>query len=49
MLQRFRGVISLKHDIQSVSVGDAGQMIQESCAVQRMTFFGEGAQFIEII
>ena len=49
MLQRFRGVVGLKDHIQSVSVGNAGQMIQESRTVQRVAFFGKGAQFIKIV
>ena len=43
MSQRFRRVIGLEDHVQTVPVGDTGQMIQEGRTVQSMAFFGKSA------
>ena len=43
MSQRFRRVIGLEDHVQTVPVGDAGQMIQEGRPVQGVALFGKGA------
>ncbi len=43
MSQRFRRVIGLEDYVQTVPVGDTGQMIQEGRTVQSMALFGKSA------